>query len=386
MTTSKSNKTLIGLPSDLQAVLQQVNAQEQEREQERQRAGTQQAGAQAPLQHDLSRTQYGNPHADGAGPRHHSPPPLPNLQNFQAPPGYAAPPLPNQSPSARPPGSLQRTLIGMVPAEPPTHQAGWGADAAAQQQATAHAVVSQALSNLPSLGRHEPSVVVSGFEAGHGAGAFDPSRTSALPPADATRGEGFGLSLSSTGALHSAEASAPAPLVGERPRLSLSREQTTTTPVRASRRVVPWALAGAALAVITGVAVWRLPRLLESLRAPNAAEAANVPRAAAADTAPAAPSPVTTALSAATDPVPAVVEQDIPKAERGPVPPAVDGATAELERQAIELLIAKDYPAAARVYERLRVAEPSHREYSVMIDVLARPACGQPGQAACAAQ
>jgi hypothetical protein len=65
----------------------------------------------------------------------------------------------------------------------------------------------------------------------------------------------------------------------------------------------------------------------------------------------------------------------------------VQGDVAQLEKQAIDLLLANDYVAARAAYERLRAAEPARPEYSVMLDLLAReiaPACGGPGQVPCA--
>ena len=73
----------------------------------------------------------------------------------------------------------------------------------------------------------------------------------------------------------------------------------------------------------------------------------------------------------------------------GPAPVPAQGATAELEKQAIDLLLANDYSAASVVYERLRGAEPGRPEYSVMLELLAREiaaGCGGPGQAPCAQQ
>jgi hypothetical protein len=65
----------------------------------------------------------------------------------------------------------------------------------------------------------------------------------------------------------------------------------------------------------------------------------------------------------------------------------VQGHSAELEKQAIDALLANDYAAARASYEQLRVAEPARPEYAIMLDLLARelaPACGAPGQPPCA--
>jgi hypothetical protein len=109
---------------------------------------------------------------------------------------------------------------------------------------------------------------------------------------------------------------------------------------------------------------------------------------------------VATDLAAATDPAAAAVAAPAvapspaaaapvapPATPVGPAAPAT-GAAAELEKQAIERLMANDYPAAKRLYTQLRAVTPTRAEYAVMIDLLERAStatCGQPGQAPCAA-
>ena len=91
----------------------------------------------------------------------------------------------------------------------------------------------------------------------------------------------------------------------------------------------------------------------------------------------------------AAEPAPVVAEAPSALAASAVVaapPAALTGGTAELEKQAIDLLLANDYPAARAVYERLRAVEPTRVEYGVMLDLLTReiaPACGGPGQEPC---
>ena len=52
--------------------------------------------------------------------------------------------------------------------------------------------------------------------------------------------------------------------------------------------------------------------------------------------------------------------------------------TAQLEKKAIERLIANDYAAAKQLYEKLKSTEPLRPEFAVMVDLLGRtsPAAG----------
>ena len=114
------------------------------------------------------------------------------------------------------------------------------------------------------------------------------------------------------------------------------------------------------------------------------------------------PEAVPTQEAAPAQPGPAVEPQVPSQAAENPPPSAeanpqqvaaaqagtVKGGSAQLEKQAIDALIANDYRAAYALYEKLRAAEPAHPEYGVMLELLTRelsPACGGPGQAACPA-
>jgi hypothetical protein len=150
------------------------------------------------------------------------------------------------------------------------------------------------------------------------------------------------------------------------------------------------------LAVIAfgGVIVLRAPHLLpaslSSLFAPTPAvpDELLVPEANNAPVLPSAAPPVlaqTTDTSAATDPAKAV---QTPTPTRPPAAPAMtSGPSAQLEKKAIEHLIANDYANAKQVYEKLKSAEPGRGEFAVMVELLNRATgagCGQPGQPACA--
>jgi hypothetical protein len=75
------------------------------------------------------------------------------------------------------------------------------------------------------------------------------------------------------------------------------------------------------------------------------------------------------------------------EARARPAPVAVQGGLADLEKQALDRLVANDLPGAKQFYDRLHMAAPSHSEYALMVDLLTRvleePACGQPGQEPC---
>jgi hypothetical protein len=138
-------------------------------------------------------------------------------------------------------------------------------------------------------------------------------------------------------------------------------------------------LGGLGLVVLAGVGVWLAPKLISSFAAKTDSAAATAPSAAEAPTLPAAPAPVVTDTAAATDPV-----RFTPTPTRPPAAPAMtSGPSAQLEKKAIERLIANDYPAARQLYEKLRSAEPTRPEFGLMVELLNRT-CGQPGQAPCA--
>jgi hypothetical protein len=153
-----------------------------------------------------------------------------------------------------------------------------------------------------------------------------------------------------------------------------------------ARPVKKWpalSLIGLAVVAFGGVIAVRAPRLLPApiagwlMRAPAASVAppANVPPPSAA--VPSTPSDVLPPMAAGAPPTPTA----------SPDAPA-QGERAQLEKQAIDLLIANDYSAARAVYEKLHALEPARPEYSALLDLLARelaPTCGGLGQAPCGA-
>jgi hypothetical protein len=147
------------------------------------------------------------------------------------------------------------------------------------------------------------------------------------------------------------------------------------------------------LAVVAfgGVIVLRAPQLLPAalsgllVSAPAVPDEMLAPEASAAPELPSAPAAQpSTDIAAATDPAKAA---PTPTPTRPPAAPAMtSGASAQLEKKAIERLIANDYAAAKQLYEKLRSAEPSRGEFAVMVELLNRASgttCGQPGQPAC---
>jgi hypothetical protein len=212
-----------------------------------------------------------------------------------------------------------------------------------------------------------------------------------------------------TAGLRTAE-SAPSDLAA--PRLELPLEQKgANTEKRAKASAAPAKRSPAAALVVFaalafgGVVAVRAPQLLPAplaalLGAPAATTAA-APQSDAVQPLDAVEQPqptaavpgaqVATDLAAATDPAAVAAPTAAPSpAAAAPVASAAPatGAAAELEKQAIERLMANDYPAAKRLYTQLRAVTPTRAEYAVMIDLLERASavpCGQPGQAPCAA-
>lgn len=195
--------------------------------------------------------------------------------------------------------------------------------------------------------------------------------------------------------------SARAAGTAQSPRLALplktldGSQQRTTSKKSAEAPPKRWpAISLILLAVVAfgGVIVLRAPHLLpaplSSLLAPASA-APYQPLAPEASGAPELPSvpvaEVATDTSAATDPTKAA---PTPTPTRPPAAPAMtSGPSAQLEKKAIERLIANDYVNAKQLYEKLRSAEPSRSEFGVMVELLNRASaapCGQPGQAPCA--
>ena len=172
-----------------------------------------------------------------------------------------------------------------------------------------------------------------------------------------------------------------------RPRLALS-ERTTKRTVAPARKLWPaLSLLGAAVVIGGGLLIW------QNLRSP-AARGAQAEAGPGVVLAPAPALPSTAREPVGVPPMAPSTVTDVSAAtqERAalkPAAPAVmvqpQGSAPELEKQAIELLIAKDYANAARVYERLRALEPERREYAAMYSMLTRSAgtCGRPGQEPC---
>jgi hypothetical protein len=171
--------------------------------------------------------------------------------------------------------------------------------------------------------------------------------------------------------------------------LSTSFDPNASSDARVSmvkaRPVKKWpalSLIGLAVVAFGGVIAVRAPGLLPApiagwlMRAPAAAPASVPPPSAAVPSTP-SPSEVLPPMAADAPPTPTA----------SPDAPA-QGERAQLEKQAIDLLIANDYSAARAVYEKLHALEPARPEYSALLDLLARelaPTCGGPGQAPCGA-
>jgi hypothetical protein len=215
------------------------------------------------------------------------------------------------------------------------------------------------------------------------------------------------------GALAPQSTSSAAPASAQRtsPQLSLNPADTTARKPAPVKRWPALSLLGLAVVAFGGVIVVRAPQLLPAPLAPLATLVAKQLRVAA-PAVPTASPPAQAAPPAemAQPPEGSAIEApaalggaastaapgaEVPTANApepaaqaaAPVPAAVQGDVAQLEKQAIDLLLANDYTAARASYERLHSAEPARPEYSVMLDLLAReiaPACGGPGQVPCA--
>jgi hypothetical protein len=391
MTNSKSNKTLLGIPADLQAVLQKLKEEEAARNGQKPLvsaapsaqplpAGPSASGAVLPgsTVPNLTRTQYGNPHG-GAEPddSRYAAAVVPERSPSGFPPPSAAGQSAPAAYNARAATSLNRTLIGMSPTDIAAAQA---AVAAHMARAHAGATVPPELPSRQSTGEVAVSArpLMIGGEPGTAA-EFGPSQAQHLA-----------LSAEDSNPLGGSDGSARDPIGGnttaaDRPRLSLPRDEPAGAE-RASRPRVSnapkrWpalALLGLALFGGAGVIVTRVPLF-------GAGAVALTP----ADTL--EPSPqhrqtTETSVAAVTREVAKAGPALLIATSSGPGAPLKSGS-AELERQAIDLLVENDYAGAAKLYERLRSAEPARPEYAVMLEVLARQAaaCGQPGQEPCAA-
>jgi hypothetical protein len=224
---------------------------------------------------------------------------------------------------------------------------------------------------------------------------------------------------------------APAPSAhAHSPQLSLNPDDVTARKTAPVKRWPALSLLGLAVVAFGGVIVVRAPQLLPAPLAPFAALVTKQLRLAVPSAQPASPPSQVAppaamdqpAEGSATQPPAALGGADQPQAPAAPppmaaeapaqpaaaqaataqapaasaeptapaaasAPAALQGDVAQLEKQAIDLLLANDYVAARAAYERLRAAEPARPEYSVMLDLLAReiaPACGGPGQVPCA--
>jgi hypothetical protein len=197
------------------------------------------------------------------------------------------------------------------------------------------------------------------------------------------------------------------------PRLALSQESTRSKPAPAPVKRWP-AVSLLVLAILAfgGVIAARAPQLLpgplaavlaghgdntaeqpETALDPQRAGGLADPQPMAADPG-AQPAPVVTDVAAAIDPSTAAAAPAAPAPTAAPAIPRSpvaaapsSGAAAQLEKEAIERLMANDYPAAKQLYQRLRAQAPTRAEYAVMLDLLDRASaapCGQPGQAPCA--
>jgi hypothetical protein len=178
--------------------------------------------------------------------------------------------------------------------------------------------------------------------------------------------------------------------------LSLSADEVSARKSNAVKRWPAVSLFAIAFVAFGGVIVVRAPGLLPQPLLAIGAFVSNqaqrllpgtapaLPPAAGPQTEPPVPGPHDPALQ---QPTPGNVASSAAPSDPAALPLApVQGGSAELEKQAIDLLVANDYPAARAVYEHLRAAEPAHPEYGVMLDLLTReiaPACGGEGQMPC---
>jgi hypothetical protein len=491
MTTGKPphppQKTLLGMPSDVQEALKKLQAQ---RDQQALQAKTQAlppgaVAQQAPS--DLERTLYGNPHdSHPSEPRSSAPRPnLPREQAFQPPVRSPIPQQPRPTPqAAQGIASMQRTMLGMpsdvaaamrqlqergpasAPAQAPqagrpagSSGASWPPAAespspwvqpegrrvepSVAQPAAAVAHATQLRQQTAAARAAEPApsqspvasrsgVVQKGATRASGppplaphmtnastapdrershvapAAASHPGRTgtvnsdappAAAPSAAASAGQPNGMLATrlvtfEPGVLVSESASRTSLSEGEVPGLNETDQAGPSRPAPV-RRWPALSLLGLAFVAFGGVIVVRAPGLLPAPLAalvarPPAAAPAEPPTAAEApvpgEPAPLAPAADVAQPTAAEQPEPAAAPAVAQPSAASQPPLAVQGHSAELEKQAIDSLLANDYAAARASYEQLRAAEPARPEYGIMLDLLAReltPACGGPGQVPC---
>jgi hypothetical protein len=160
--------------------------------------------------------------------------------------------------------------------------------------------------------------------------------------------------------------------------------ERTNVPVR---RWPALSLIGLALIAFIAVIVVRapglLPRPLADLVGARAPAIARDTNSSPVEADQAVPSP---AAASSAEPQPEASGARVLARRAAPV--AVDAASAALEKQAIDALASHDLATAQAVYEQLRAANPDRPEYAQMLELLnraANPACGEPGQPACAA-
>jgi hypothetical protein len=178
--------------------------------------------------------------------------------------------------------------------------------------------------------------------------------------------------------------------------LSLSADEVSARKPHAVKRWPALSLFAIAFVAFGGVILVRAPGLLPQPLLAMGAFVSNQVQRLLSGTAPALPpaaGPQTEPpVPGPHDPAPQQPTPENVAPSRAPSAPAavplapVRGGSAELEKQAIDLLMANDYAAARAVYELLRAAEPAHPEYGVMLDLLTReiaPACGSEGQMPC---
>ncbi|MET0390277.1 MAG: hypothetical protein ABW321_30175, partial [Polyangiales bacterium] len=364
------NKTLLGLPSDMQAALQRLREAEDAKDAQ---SGLRQTSDVSPL----GQTKLENPwNAEGQGQGHDAagrslPPPLPG----QRP---ALPPIVDPAPGAKRIASMNRTLIGVVPA-----------DLQALIEARATAAASTPAAQPPTAREPvEPPLVQASRVLSTFGGDSSPSQPSAASEREAPTEPDHAPDRQEPLRLASFEDDHPRrPSDGRmapREQLRLDRERDReTAPHRPPSAPKRWpALLLLGLVAVGGVAVvvLRVPQLLPQPLAALLGSRTPAPESGAPIVKPAAPVPPSTQtdVSAATAlPVAAPAPRSVA------AKPMLEGASAELERQAIELLRARDYSGATRLYTQLRAAEPGRPEYAVMLDLLAHNAdasCGQAGQ------
>jgi hypothetical protein len=219
-------------------------------------------------------------------------------------------------------------------------------------------------------------------------------------PADPARGDNLHatrLVSSERGAFASKAGSIPSSSSFERS-ASLDSSAMKATPVK---KWPALSLIGLAIIAFGGVIAVRAPGLLPApiaallMRASGSpprprleADPAEVhpPPTAATETPPTAASEAPPTAASEAPPTVSSAAARAPDGSAANVWAPAQGERAQLEKRAIDLLIANDYAGARAVYDKLHALDPSRPEYRVLLDLLARelaPTCGGPGQAPC---